>query len=159
MLWRARLHGEPVAEEQWREVRAFALERFPPSSIAFLDVHRAIACAMAGDPATLESILAAMRDADAHGKLQSGAVRPDAIEGLAVFARGEDAAAIRWLAPRLDELVRIGGSHAQRDLFTHTLMAAYLRDDRIDEARTLAERVPWRADRGGRGSSRHHACR
>jgi hypothetical protein len=150
MLWRAALHGERVGEERWREVRAFGVQRFPPNSIAFLDVHRAIACAMAGDPGTLESIVAAMREADARGKLPSGTVGPDAIEGLAAFARGEDGAAIRWLAPRLDEWVRIGGSHAQRDLFAHTLMAAYLRDDRIDEARALAERIPWRADRGGR---------
>ncbi len=150
MLWRAALHGERVAGEQWREVSAFALERFPSTSIAFLDVHRAISCAMVGDPATLESIVAAIRDADARGKLPSGAVGPDAIEGLAAFARGDDAAAIRWLAPHLDDLVRIGGSHAQRDLFTHTLIAAYLHDDRIDEARALAERIPWRSDRGGR---------
>ncbi len=150
MLWRAALHGERVAGEQWREVSAFALERFPSTSIAFLDVHRAIACTMAGDPATLESIVAAMRDADARGQLPSGAVGPDAIEGLAAFARGDDAAAIRWLAPHLDDMVRIGGSHAQRDLFTHTLMATYLHDDRIDEACALAERIPWRSDRGGR---------
>jgi hypothetical protein len=150
MLWRAALDGERVAEQQWREVSAFALERFPSTSIDFLDVHRAIACAMAGDPATLESIIAAMRDADSWGKLPSGVVGPDAIEGLAAFARGDDAAAIRWLAPHLDDLVRIGGSHAQRDLFTHTLMAAFLHDDRIDEARALAEHFPWRSDRGGR---------
>jgi tetratricopeptide (TPR) repeat protein len=150
MLWRAALHGERVEAERWREVRAFSLQRFPSASIAFLDVHRAIACAMAGDPATLESVVSAMRDADAQGKLPSGAVSPDAIEGLAAFARGDDAAAVRWLAPRLDELVRIGGSHAQRDLFTHTLMAAYLREDRLDEARALAERTPWRADSEGR---------
>ncbi len=150
MLWRSALHGECVGEERWREVSAFALDRFPPTSVAFLDVHRAISCAMAGDPVTLESIIAAMRDADARHELPSGAVGPDAIEGLAAFARGDDAVAIRRLAPHLDDFVRIGGSHAQRDLFTHTLMAAYLRDLRFGEARALAERIPWRADRGGR---------
>jgi tetratricopeptide (TPR) repeat protein len=149
MLWRAALHGESVTRERWREVSSLALERFPSTSIAFLDVHRAIACAMAGDPVSLESIVAAMRDADARGKLPPGAVAPDALEGLAAFAHGDAAAAIRWLAPHLDDLVRIGGSHAQRDLFTHTLMAAYLHLDRFDEARALAERIPWRSDRGG----------
>ncbi len=149
LLWRAGLHGEGVAPERWREVRAFALERFPATSIDFLDVHRAIAFAMAGDPAALDSIVCAIRDVDARGKLPTGTVTPDAIEGLAAFARGDDSAAIRWLAPRLDEVVRIGGSHAQRDLFTHTLIAAYLRDHRLDEARAVAERIPWRADRGG----------
>jgi tetratricopeptide (TPR) repeat protein len=150
LLWRAALDGEPVPAGQWREVRTFALERFPATSIAFLDVHRAIACAMAGDPATLDAIVAAMRDADAQGKLPTGTASPDALQALAAFARGDDAAVIRRLAPRLADLVRIGGSHAQRDLFTHTLIAAYLRDGRPDEARAVAERTPWRADLGGR---------
>ena len=48
------------------------------------------------------------------GKLPSGAVGPDAIEGLAAFARGDDAVAIRWLDPHLDDLVRIDGSRAQQ---------------------------------------------
>ncbi len=149
LLWRAALHGERVTKEQWQEVRAFALERFPSTSIPFLEVHRAIACTMAGDPATLELIISAMRDADARGKLSSGGAGPDAIEGLAAFARGDAASAINWLAPRLDDLVRIGGSHAQRDLFAHTLTAAYLLDGRLEEARAVAERIPWRLDRGG----------
>jgi hypothetical protein len=77
LLWRAALAGEEVPAERWGEVRAFALARFPPTSIAFLDVHRAIACAMAGDPNTLESIVAAMRRADAEGRLPTGPVTPD----------------------------------------------------------------------------------
>lgn len=128
LLWRSALHGERVGRERWREVSAFALDRFPSTSVAFLDVHRAISCAMAGNPVALESIIAGMRDASARGKLPSDPAGPDAIEGLAAFARGDDAEAIRWLAPHLDDLVRIGGSHAQRDLFTHTLMAGYLRE-------------------------------
>ncbi len=150
LLWRAALEGERVAAEHWRAARTFALERFPPASVPFLDVHRAIACAMAGDPATLGAIVEAMRTADAQGKLSTGSVGPDVAEGLAAFARGDDPAAIRWLAPRLDDLVRVGGSRAQRDLFTHTLLAAYLRQGRLDAARALVERTPWRAERGGR---------
>lgn len=150
MLWRAGLDGERVDRERWRDVRAFALDRFPAPGVAFLDVHRAIAGAMAGDDAALEAVVAAMRDADRAGTLPPGTVAPDALEGLAAYARGDDGAAIGLLAPRVDELVRIGGSHAQRDLFTHTLVAAYLRAGRADEARALVGRVPWRAERGGR---------
>jgi tetratricopeptide (TPR) repeat protein len=150
LLWRAGLQGERVPLEPWRDVRSFGLERFPPTSIAFLDVHRAMACAMAGDGATLGSIVAAMRDADARGTLPPGGIAPDALQALAAFAAGDDDGTIRLLAPRLEDLVRIGGSHAQRDLFTHTLIAAYLRRARFEEARALAERLPWRADLGAR---------
>ncbi len=100
-----------------------------------------------------------MRDADARGQLPSGAVGPDAIEGLAAFARGDDAAAIRWLAPHLDDMVRIGGSHAQRDLFTHTLMATYLHDDRIDGACALqSASLGARIEAGVHSSSAHGAA-
>jgi pentatricopeptide repeat protein len=37
----------------------------------------------------------------------------------------------------MDQLVRVGGSWAQRDLFAHTLLAAYLRTGRLDDARAL----------------------
>jgi hypothetical protein len=40
----------------------------------------------------------------------------------------------------LDQLVRVGGSWAQRDLFEHTLLAAYLRAGRPAEARALLAR-------------------
>jgi hypothetical protein len=103
---------------------------------------------MAGEGEALESLIAAMRDADAPGKLPWGAVTPDAMQGLAAYARGDDKHAIRLLGPRVDEFVRIGGSHAQRDLLKHTLIAAYLRGGRLDDARAAAERTPWRAERG-----------
>ena len=149
LLWHAALHGEQVAPESWTGASAFVRARFPAPASGFLEVHRALAYAMAGDPTGLESMTAAMRDADAAGKLPWGAVTPDTIQGLASFARGDDKHAIRLLAPRLDEFVRIGGSHAQRDLFIHTLIAAYLRDGRLEEARATAERTPWRKERGG----------
>ncbi len=160
LLWRAALHGERVTEEQWREVRAYVLERFPSTGIPFVDVHRAIACVLGGDPRSLESIVSVMREADARGQLPTGPVTPDVIEGLAAFAAGDDATTIRRLAPRLEELVRVGGSHAQRDLFSHTLIAACLRDGRLDEARAVAERIPWRLDKGGHAliEAWHPAC-
>jgi hypothetical protein len=61
-------------------------------------------------------------------------------EGFGAFARGDHEAAIRALEPAVDELVRIGGSRAQRDLFEHTLLAAYWRTGRTAAAAGLLER-------------------
>ena len=63
-----------------------------------------------------------------------------------------EAAARVWLAidalePIADELERIGGSRAQLDLVTFTLLKAYLNADRPDDARRLL-RVR-RSDRSG----------
>ena len=148
LLWQAKVFGHAVDPNHWAEARAFIGERFPIPASGFLEVHRAIACAMAGDAAGLQSIVKGMRDADAAGRFPWGTVTPDAIEGMAAFARGDDARAIELLSPRIAEYVRIGGSHAQRDLVRHTLVAACLRSGRLDEARAIAERIPWRVDRG-----------
>lgn len=157
LLWHAQLFGYSVNPSQWADARAFIGEHFPAPANGFLEVHRAIACAMAGDSSAVDSIVKGMRDADATGRFPWGTVMPDAIEGMAAFARGDDPRAIELLLPRIDEYVRIGGSHAQRDLFQHTLVAAYLRDGRLDEARNIAQRTPWRVDRGAHALIVHHA--
>jgi hypothetical protein len=59
---------------------------------------------------------------------------------MGAFAGGRYEETIAALAPVLDRLVRVGGSLAQRDLFEHTLLAAYVRAGRPAEARALLTR-------------------
>jgi len=61
-------------------------------------------------------------------------------EAMLAFAEGRYEDVIRGLAPIVDQVVRVGGSWAQRDLFEHTLLAAYLRAGRTAEARALLAR-------------------
>jgi hypothetical protein len=61
-------------------------------------------------------------------------------DAFGAFARGDADAAIGFLAPVADQLVRIGGSRAQRDLFENTLLAAYFRAGRAAEAATFLAR-------------------
>jgi hypothetical protein len=56
------------------------------------------------------------------------------------FAEGRYEDVIRALAPIIEQFVRVGGSWAQRDLFEHTLLAAYLRAGRGGDARALLAR-------------------
>jgi hypothetical protein len=50
------------------------------------------------------------------------------------------------LEPVCPQLVRIGGSHAQREVFEDTLLEAYLRAEQFDKAEVmLAERLARRA--------------
>jgi hypothetical protein len=66
-------------------------------------------------------------------------------EAMAAFARGDDEAVIRLLEPVRKELVRVGGSHAQRDVFEETLLGAYLRSGRLEAAGLLShERLEHR---------------
>src|SRR5262249_22578343 len=68
------------------------------------------------------------------------------VQGIADFAQGAYARAAALLEPVCPHLVRIGGSHAQREVFEDTLLEAYLRAEQFDKAATmLTERLARRA--------------
>jgi hypothetical protein len=62
------------------------------------------------------------------------------IEGLHAFARGDDRAAVAAIEPIESRIVEIGGSHAQREIFHDTLLAAALRVGEPARAQHLLER-------------------
>ena len=49
------------------------------------------------------------------------------MEGIGALARGDYAEAARLMKPVQPQLSRIGGSHAQREVFEDTILEAYLR--------------------------------
>jgi len=72
--------------------------------------------------------------------LPAGPVVPAVAAAMGAFAAGRYEEAIAGLAPALDHFVRVGGSWAQRDLFEHTLLAAYVRAGRPAQASALLAR-------------------
>lgn len=143
-LWRAELAGEPRRPELWREAHDYALRSFPKAGVPFADAHTVVACVADGDFATLERLVGEMRDRIAAGKYPPGAVVATIAEGFGAYARNDWNAAIRHFEQALPETVRIGGSRAQRDLVEHTLIAAYLKAGRPEDARRLIGRRPDR---------------
>jgi tetratricopeptide (TPR) repeat protein len=136
-LWRAELAGHARREPLWREARDYALKSFPKAGIAFVDVHRALACVAAGDRDGIAGIVAELEQRAASGRSPAGDVVPRLAVGLSAYGDGDWAAAIAALEPALAETVRIGGSRAQRDLIENTLLAAYLKAGRDADARKL----------------------
>jgi hypothetical protein len=63
-------------------------------------------------------------------------------QGVAAFARTEYEMAWRTLEPLSVEIVRIGGTNAQREVFEDTLVEAYLRAGEFDRAESLLRRRP-----------------
>ncbi|HEY7651948.1 MAG TPA: tetratricopeptide repeat protein [Methylomirabilota bacterium] len=137
LLWRRELAGAPRLLEEWSAVAQHARAWFPGVGLAFADVHCAVALAAAGDSEGLEGWVRLLHEADAQGRLPAGSVVPIVAEAMGAFAQGRFEDAVAGLAPVMDQLVRVGGSWAQRDLFAHTLLAAYLRTGRLDDARAL----------------------
>jgi hypothetical protein len=62
------------------------------------------------------------------------------VQGIWAFAQGAYDEAIRCIEPIADQIVRIGGSNAQREVFEDTLLEAYLRAGRYAQAEVLLRR-------------------
>jgi len=140
LLWRRELAGAPRRPEAWSAVAQHARASFPAIGISFADVHCAVALAAAGDAEGLARWVGLLREGVEQGRVPAGSVVPVVAEAMGAFARGRYEDAIGALAPVVEQLVRVGGSWAQRDLFEHTLLAAYVRAGRPAEARALLAR-------------------
>jgi hypothetical protein len=144
-LWRWRLYDEsPPLDDAWGEVVAHGKQYFPRAGIHFADVHAALAEAVSCEDAMPGVRVAQLTELLEAGRLPQGAVVPGLCAGAAAFARGNYDAAADGLGAALPELARIGGSHAQRELFEDTYIAACLRAGRHDSA---AERLAARLKR------------
>lgn len=145
-LWRWELAGQSRDPDAWRMMRDFVDCEFPRAGAAFSDMHIALALAVAGDDAALETRARQIDTLVGEGRYPSGALVPAVARGFAAFERRDFATAIDALEPIADELERIGGSHAQLDLVRFTLSKAYLGADRPDDAhRMLSARRRRRA--------------
>lgn len=143
-LWRAELAGRPRDMSLWREVAAYAKQEFPKAGITFSDVHSALAYAMSGDDAALQTLIEQLRAREAAGKLAAGPIVPALAEAFGACVRSDWQEVIRQIEPLLEEHERIGGSRAQRDLVEYTLADALQKAGR-------QPRGPL-ARRGGRGA-------
>lgn len=137
LTWRQDLDGAPRPEGSREALHEFARTRFGRPGITFADCHCAMAYAAAGDFGALEALSSALKQRLAEGKLAAGPVVPALVDGIAAFARGEYAAAVALMDPVLPEVVRVGGSNAQREVFEDTLIEACLRAGRSERATEL----------------------
>jgi hypothetical protein len=96
-----------------------------------------MALAAYGDRAGADARIDELRRQERGGRQPAGRAAGDVAEAMAAFARGDDDAVVRLLEPLLNELVRVGGSHAQRDVFEDTLLEAYIRSGRLEAAGLL----------------------
>ena len=133
LLWRLSLAGKAGLEPYWREVAVYGDRFFPRAGPHFADVHYALVAAATSNE-VLETRLAELEALEANGRLAPGSSAIDLCRGIRAFAEGDNENAIRILEPLMPAVVRIGGSHAQRELWEDTLIVACLRGGRGDKA-------------------------
>jgi hypothetical protein len=140
LLWRLHAYGHAVPEGLWEAASAYAGSLFAEAGFPFADVHMALLAAATGDKAAVERRAAALTDLVEAGTLAAGPVVPAICRAALAFAEEDYAACVRSLEPVAAEVVRIGGSGAQREVVEDTLVVALMRSDEAAKARALLDR-------------------
>jgi tetratricopeptide (TPR) repeat protein len=127
LLWRYQLYGCAHDALPWSAVSELAARMTTQPGMAFVDANAALALAAAKDEIAFMRLIDGLRALDAQGHPTAGPVVLPLVQGIWAFAQGAYDESIRWMEPIADQIVRIGGSNAQREVFKDTLLEAYLR--------------------------------
>jgi tetratricopeptide (TPR) repeat protein len=139
LLWRLQVYAGAPPPFPWQEVRDQGTPAAERPGPAFRDAHAALAFAGGGDESMLGRLIDRLRTAAKGGDRLAAEVTLPLVEGIGAFARGEYGAAVGFLEPVFPQLTRIGGSHAQREVFEETLLEGYLRAERFDKAEEMLQ--------------------
>ncbi len=141
ILYRAEIAGVSVPPERWAVMSQYALEKFANPGLVFVDVHAALAHAMAGNTEALSRIIKDVKGPAAeNGRLLA--------EGFGAIAKQDWTAATGHLVKTMADHERIGGSRAQRDLIEHALVSVLLRSGQAAEAGRLLQMRRPLTDKG-----------
>lgn len=139
-LWRLQAYGHAVPAGLWADAAAYASGFFRQPGFAFADVHMALVAAAAGDRAALEQRAEALAALMEAGNLPAGLVVPAICRAALAFSQEDYAGCVRLLEPVAGEVVRIGGSGAQREVIEDTLLVALMRSGEAPKASALLDR-------------------
>ena len=145
LLWRFELYDYQKGPLPWRRLADLAARVTRPGFI-FGDVHAALAYASVGDERALAGLIAGLEALHANEHPIAGTVALPLVRGVAAYVAGDYAGALTLLESVDGEIHRVGGSHAQWELFEETMVVCQLRLGRLDEAaRLLGRRLGRRA--------------
>jgi tetratricopeptide (TPR) repeat protein len=148
LLWRLELAGVDVGD-RWAPVAEKWMAHVDDHLLAFNDLHCAFAAARSPDGDHTIRLSRSLDEYERHGSTENRQVTTEVgrrlIDGALAFADGDYSRAVDAILPVRGDAVRIGGSHAQRDIVNLTLIAAAERSGQWSLARALlAERVAVR---------------
>lgn len=136
LLARLEMDGAPVAD-RWADLGHYLAARAQDVGQPFLTVQYLYGLARAARPEA-DTLLAAIAHAATADETWRTAALPLA-HGLVAHARGDHATAADAITTALPHLIRMGGSHAQRDLFEQILLDAHIRAGNLIAAQQMLE--------------------
>lgn len=150
LLARLELAGMNVGN-RWQQLRPYLETRDDDVVQPFLSLQYLYGLARSGSPKA-DSLLSLIRQQADHPHVPGDAmlwreVGIDLAEALVAHSQQAYERATELIAPLRKQIWRIGGSHAQRDLFEQLLLDARLRSGQWEKARkTLEHRRQWEPD-------------
>ena len=148
LLWRLELAGVDVGE-RWAPVARQWMAHLDDHILAFNDLHLALAASRSKDPDDVRRLRSSLDRYQRFGRGDNLPVTLEVgrrlIDGALAFAADDYGGTVEAILPVRYQAIRIGGSHAQRDIVNLTLIAAAERSGRWSLARALlAERAAAR---------------
>jgi tetratricopeptide (TPR) repeat protein len=140
LLWRLHLRGVEVGN-RWSELASAWEKRVEDAYYVFNDMHAMMAFVAGGREASarklLDVLVRRLEEAGTNAMMTRDVGLP-ICRAIQAFGRGNYSAAIEELMPVRQIAHRFGGSHAQRDVLSLTLIEAALRAKDVKLARALA---------------------
>ena len=140
LLKRLELQGVDVGD-RWDGLVGYAEKQIDDHVLSFTDLHSCIALAATNRSDVLDRYLASLRSFASTPDNYSASITDRIVipmcEGVIAFENGDFEQAVECLWPLRDQWSPIGGSHAQRDIFTQILIDATIGAKQFSRARTL----------------------
>ncbi len=142
LLWRLEDEGVDVGG-RWNELADKSESRKDDHLLAFVDAHFMMALAAGGRHAAAQAMLRSMAEPPAGTEAAVfREIGAPVCEAAAAYRAGDYDRAADLLLPVRYGIRRLGGSHAQRDIFARMLIESAIRAGRLKLARALlAERA------------------
>ncbi len=139
-LWRLQAYGHTVPAGLWEAAAGYSGAYFHKAGFPFADIHMAILAAATGDKAAVEQRVTALTGLIETGSLPAGPVVPAICRAALAFAAEDYAGCVRILEPVAADVVRIGGSGAQREMIEDMLLLALMHSGEAAKATALLDR-------------------
>ncbi len=140
LLKRLELLGVDVGD-RWDGLVEYAERQTDDHVLSFTDLHSCMALAAAHKDEAIDRFLSSLRSFADTPDNYCASITNDIVipmcDGIVAFEAQDYAGAVDCLWPLRERWSPIGGSHAQRDIFTQMLIEAAIKAEQFDRARTL----------------------
>ena len=139
LMWRMKIYGDGQPAP-WEEVREIAMPAAEKPGPAFRDAHAALTFAGGGFAEPMRRLLEGLTRAAQNGGNNADLAREVTLplaKGVQALAQDDCQTAADHFDGVSERLPRIGGSHAQREVFEDTILETYIRAERFDKAQDM----------------------